>query len=158
MIQRKQTLFLLIAVVALILMPFFPIAKYYGDFSFVLNLFSFKDLTGESPFSSVYNIPLIVVWGLTLLLSIITILLYKKRNLQLRLTSIAIGLIMVFLLLVFIYYTPMIEREFKAFDISTVYSDCISIYLPIIVFIFLILAYRFINKDIKMIKSLDRIR
>ncbi|MDL2241153.1 DUF4293 domain-containing protein [Bacteroidales bacterium OttesenSCG-928-K22] len=158
MLQRKQTIFLLLAVIALVLMPFFPIAKYYGDISYTLNLFNFKDLTGVSPFPSMFNIPLIFIWAITLILCITIIFLYKKRRLQLKLTSVAIAFIMVFLLLIFIYYTPMIEKEFNALNISTYYLDCVSVYLPIIIFLLLILAYKFINKDIKMIKSLDRIR
>jgi len=160
MIQRKQTLFILLSCIALVIMPFFSIASYFGDFSYTLNLFNFKGIIAEiqSPFSSIFNAPLIGIWALTLALNLVIIFLYKKRNLQLRLTSISIGLVMVFMLLIFIYYTPAIEKQLVGFNIKTIYTNSVGIYLPIIAFIFLVFAYNFIKKDIKTMKALDRIR
>lgn len=106
-------------------------------------------------FSPIFNLPLIIIWALSILISFITIFLYKKRSLQMKMISIAIGLVMVFMLLIFIYYTPKVEATLS---VSTDYAKCIGIYLPIVSFIFLILAYRGVRKDDKLVKSLDRLR
>ncbi|MGI6718785.1 MAG: DUF4293 domain-containing protein [Bacteroidales bacterium] len=157
MIQRKQTLFLLFAVVALILVAFFPIVKFYGDFSYILKVFSFDDMskTQTYAYSITNNLPIIILWSLPLILSIVTIFLFKKRKLQMRLISISIILLSVLLLFLFLFYTPKIE---SLFNVKAEYHKCISLYLLLFSIIMLIFSYRGVNKDEKLVKSLDRLR
>ncbi len=157
MIQRKQTLFLFFAVVALILVAVFPIAKYYGDISYILKVFSFEDMSKTSTYaySITNNFPIILLWGVPLILSVITIFLFKKRKLQMRLISISIVLISVLLLFLFLLYTPKIETML---NVKAEYHKCASIYLLLFSIIMLIFSYRGVNKDEKLVRSIDRLR
>jgi hypothetical protein len=83
----------------------------------------------------------------TFLLMIITIFLFKKRTLQLRLCVLGILLEG---LLIFLYY-----RETTAFTLGT-YS--LTAVLHLITLLAFVLAARGIHKDSKMVKDSDRLR
>ncbi len=156
MIQRIQSLFLLISVIACILTFFFPIASFWaeeGSYKFYLTGLQAL-FPGPSP-SSINAIPLIVITALMGLLILIIIFLYKKRILQLRGIRFCIMLNIVLILLILFFYTPAIEKITKA---DADYTSEIGMYFPLISLILLILANRFINKDEKLIKSADRLR
>ncbi len=96
-----------------------------------------------------------VVLGLISFLAFVTIFLYKRRMVQVRLIRFNLLLNIVYLGLIFFYYVPELEA------ITQTNADYISepgIYLPIASVIFLILANRFIMKDEKLIRSADRLR
>ena len=161
MIQRKQTLFLLFSIIALILTAIFPLADFYAKtpeaYSYILKVFSFKPMSDAiaSPYTIGFNISLIIIWIITLLLNTITIFLYKNRKLQMKLVSITIALLFAFIAVIFFYYSPVIEKKLS---VATEYVKCIGIYLPIVSFLFLVLAFRGINKDEKLVQSIDRLR
>ncbi|MDD4142196.1 MAG: DUF4293 domain-containing protein [Bacteroidales bacterium] len=161
MIQRKQSLFLLMSAIIMALIACFPIANYYADsldgYSYILKLFSFKDMSGTlgSIFSGIFNLPLILIWAFSIILSLVTIFIYKRRSLQLKLISVNIALVMSFMLLIFIYYTPKIEKELF---VTTEYSSCFGIYIPVLVFLLLVLAFSGVKKDIRIVQSYDRLR
>jgi hypothetical protein len=67
----------------------------------------------------------------------------------------AILLDIVLIALVFFVYASIIERNLLA---SPDYLDEAGIYFPLISLIFLILASRFIMKDEKLVRSVDRLR
>lgn len=101
------------------------------------------------------TILLAVVLGLIGFLSFVTIFLYKRRMVQLRLIRFGLLMNIVYLALVFFYYVPELE------DIIQTNADYISepgIYLALVSVIFFILALRFIRKDEKLIRSADRLR
>ena len=84
MIQRKQTLFLLLAVIVCALALFFPIGSIapeeMGTDSMVYNL---GVVTGEGALAvSATCIPLFVLLSVTAILSLVTIFLYKNRKVQ----------------------------------------------------------------------------
>ena len=84
MIQRKQTLFLLLAVIVCALGLFFPIGSIapegMGTDSMVYNL---GVVTGEGGLAvSATCIPLFVLLSVTAILSLVTIFLYKNRKVQ----------------------------------------------------------------------------
>ncbi|MDP4240880.1 MAG: DUF4293 domain-containing protein [Bacteroidota bacterium] len=151
MIQRIQSLYLFLAAVALGLVFFFPLA----NLSNIQDLVIFK-ITGFSKFSVLENIPtwpLIIMNVVTLLLTLIIIGLYKKRPLQVRLTRIALMLNVIFIALMYFVYGDHLAKQIKM-DIN--YE--IGSLFPIISMIFQILAMYAINKDERLIKSVDRIR
>ena len=84
MIQRKQTLFLLLAVIVCALGLYFPIGSIapegMGTDSMVYNL---GVVTGEGGLAvSATCIPLFVLLSVTAILSLVTIFLYKNRKVQ----------------------------------------------------------------------------
>ena len=99
--------------------------------------------------------PLITIWAITLLLNFITIFLYKNRKMQMKLISITIILLFVFIAVVFFYYSPLVEKKLS---VATEFSKCVGIYFPVISFLFLVLAFKRIKKDEKLVRSLDRLR
>jgi uncharacterized membrane protein YidH (DUF202 family) len=136
MIQRIQTLWLLLA--AACAFAGFKFSYYSGN---KLNDPALHELNATS------TLLLMITTIAVGVLALITIFLYKKRQLQLRLCVLGILLEAV---LIFLYY-----RETTAFTQGT-YS-LTSILHSIIVLAF-VLAARGINKDEQLIKTSDRLR
>lgn len=138
MIQRIQSIFLLLCAGSLgsnFILPFASSAnkaqQYFED-----GLLSIQD-----------NPLLIALVGLTAVLAIIDIFLYKNRPLQLKL---ALGLI--FLIGVVIGLLGI--SIFNAQDITISLGTA----APIVGLIFATLSYFYIKKDDKLVKSMDRLR
>lgn len=164
MIQRKQTLYLLIASIFaftyLFSSPVFSeitgTMKEGGStetlvISYTETTFSEKDTSIEA--STVKNnyltLTLAVIGGIGLL----TLLLFKKRKLQLRLAS---YLVMFDLLLLFlIYYQNSIGLKLFE-EAETTWK--VFAFLPAILPILHLLALRGIVHDIKLLQSVDRLR
>jgi len=158
MLQRIQSVFLLLAFLATIALFFYPLAGIYSSLStYKFYVYGLKNMVpGEaSLFSFMTTFPLLLLNILIGALSMICIFLYKNRILQAKLGRLAILLDIVLIALVFFVYASIIERNLLA---SPDYLDEAGIYFPLISLIFLILANRFIMKDEKLIRSVDRLR
>lgn len=121
--------------------------------------FATSDKSAIGVFSDqLYNImdnPILI--GLTVIggaLALINIFMYNNRSLQLRLG---------YLLIVLSILLPLVagllmynEGALNASDVGI--EDGLGIYLPIVALITTILANRFIKKDNKLVKSMDRLR
>ena len=155
MIQRIQTIYLsLITILSLLL--------YRGGFM------AFKDgmgsvytvtFNGLAKGTDMANIDLIqklpVISGLIVLLvviSILTMFLFKKRNIQLTLSKILIAIAVVFVLTCS-YYAYSVISEYTARMLLV-----IKTVIPVLILIFSFLAYRGIKKDDDLVKSYDRLR
>ena len=155
MIQRIQTLFLFLVFLIILACFFFPVASFWGDLYIVkLGVLGVEE---QFQYDAVWpnTILLPVVLGLIGFLSFVTIFLYKRRMVQMRLIRFALLLNIVYLALVFFYYVPELE------SITQTNADYITepgVYLSIVSVLFLILALRFIRKDEKLIRSADRLR
>ena len=68
---------------------------------------------------------------------------------------VCLALIIAFLVLVFFYYIPTIEKEIV---LQADYVSAKGMFFPLASLIFIILAQRGIIKDEKLIRSMDRIR
>ncbi len=154
MIQRIQSLYLLLAAIAISLVFFIPLAQlivndeYY--FTFVYRgLFQVK--TGEE-ILSVATLPLAALFYINLLISLITIFLYKRRGLQMRLCIINILMLLGSLGVIYYY----ISVAFSEFEATVSYG--ISAIMPLIAAILTYMAYRGIRKDELLVISMDRIR
>lgn len=151
MIQRIQSLYLFLAAVALGLIFFFPLANLSNSQDIII-----FNVTGFSKFSILEKIPtwpLIVIDLLSLLITIIVIGLFKKRPLQIRLIRIALMLNLGFIALTYFVYGDHLANMIKMqinYSIGSVF--------PLIALIFHVLAMYSINKDERLIKSIDRIR
>ncbi len=151
MIQRIQSLYLFLAAVALGLIFIFPLANLSNSQDLII----FK-VTGFSKFSILEKIPMwpiLVINLLSLLLTIITIGLFKKRLMQIKLIRIALMLNLGFIALTYFVYGDHLAKLIKMqinYEIGSV--------LPLIALIFHVLAMYAINKDERLIKSIDRIR
>lgn len=138
MIQRQQSLWLLLAAVA----SFFSFKNpvYTGN-RMENGTLMFAELDAAS------NMFLLLLTGLSVLLAVLTIFLYKNRKTQFR--SVIGGIVLSVLLLV-IYFL-----EIKKFEQGNFALTCIFV---VAIPIGYIMAARGIRKDEKLIKSLDKLR
>lgn len=156
MIQRIQTVYMSIVVIACISLFFSPITKYISDVrgTYIFFITGMKYMI-EPPiivnFWLTFPLLLIVVSSLVLILA--AIFLYKKRGLQLWFVNIAFLLHIVLIILIFLYYINHFEKLF-----NTLPSYQFGIFIPLISLVGLILASRSIRKDEAMVKSSDRLR
>jgi len=96
---------------------------------------------------------LIILNAITILLTLDVIREYKKRPLQLKLTRAALMLNLVFIALMYFVYCDHLAKMVKMdvnYEIGSIF--------PLIALVFQVLAMYAINKDERLIKSIDRIR
>ena len=141
MIQRKQTLWLLLASAAAFCTLRFP---FYGG----RRLNATANLPNEY-FSAQNNLLLLILTAGVGLLAFISIFLYKNRKLQLRLTVISVIVSLLNLVLYFIETKKFVPEQ-SSYNITSI----IALVIPV----FLFIAARGIRKDEKLVKSLDRLR
>ncbi|MBN1199109.1 MAG: DUF4293 domain-containing protein [Bacteroidales bacterium] len=160
MIQRIQTLFLFLALISGALVFFFPLADFYSNFqeahgNFKLYASELKSMDPDPRLitSIWFTSPLWICAGVSVLLTLVTIFLYKNRMTQLRLVAFTILLNITFVVLVFLIYANKIT---KLTQIEPSYQ--VGIFFPLITLVFLILANRSIRKDEALVKSTDRLR
>jgi len=156
MIQRIQSIFLFLAAIVAVGLFFFPLAWFYGnDNTIAYYVYQAHDHVPSNGqlFSQSFFLPLAILAGLMIVLPFVIIFLYKKMQQQLKLIQLSIFLNLVFIGLVFLFYT---EQLMKATAVEPNYS--FGIFLPLIQLVFLVLALRSIRKDIKLIRSADSLR
>lgn len=156
MIQRKQSVYLLLVAVLMSWMLIRPYAE--------ITLISGRMLIFHSPvirnYSTPhdydyfrYTIPLVFLVFLTGVLNFVNIFLFSRRILQIRLCVISAVLLVVVLLTMLYYYFNVlnsVEHTLHIFRVAAIF--------PIIAIIFNFLAYRAIHQDEMLVKSYDRIR
>lgn len=138
MIQRQQTLWLLLATVAALLTFMFP---------FVTGKGIEKGIEVDKVLKADSNFLLLVCTGASLVLSTAIMFLYKDRKLQLRLCM--AGLLLATIIIV-LYITQMNKMTKSTLALFAV--------LPFIIVIGYYMAFRNIRKDEKLVKSLDKLR
>jgi hypothetical protein len=157
MIQRIQSLFLLIAFLAAAALFFYPLAGIYSQMeTYEFYVYGFKNLgEGSSVISFMTTFPVLLLNILVAAFSIGCIFIYKNRITQMKIVRLAILLEIIFLALVFFVYEKIIETKLHA-----TYDEIIwrGIYAKLISLVFLVLAYRSIMKDEKLVRSVDRLR
>lgn len=138
MIQRQQTLWLLLAAVAALLCFMFPFAT--GK---ILE----KGIVVDKELKADSNFLLLVCTGTSLVLSMAIILLYKDRKLQLKLCLLGLLLAICIIALYILQLNNLTKSTLALFSI-----------LPFLVLAGYYLAFRNIRKDEKLVKSLDKLR
>jgi len=158
MIQRKQSIFLFLAAVAMTLDFVFPIAKFIGDGEYQLEFYIFQVVSlvpdVKLPFDVMFVAPVTALTGLVILGSFVTIFLFRNRMMQATLVR---GLVIFTLgdvALLFFYNIPALE-ELSGIRAEYNYA---GIAMPLLALILLILAINGIIKDEKLVRSADRLR
>lgn len=158
MIQRIQSVFLFLAFVATITLFFYPIAGIYSEmYTYKFYVYELKNMVpGEaSLFTFMTTFPLLLLNIIIGVMAVSCIFLYKNRMRQAKIVRLAILLEIIFIALVFFVYAGIIDKNLHA---TPEYLEEAGIYFPLISLIFLILAYRFIIKDERLVRSADRLR
>ena len=152
MIQRIQTLYLLGIVVLMATALFAPIATFtVAGHEFELTAFS---LSGNGYEES--TIWLGIIMSIATLLPLITIFLYRKRQLQVRLCGAEAVLIVGSIVFIALYYW-LSSRFFEGVTVDHKQFGWAAP-MPIVSLILIYLAGRAIFKDEILVRSLDRIR
>jgi hypothetical protein len=151
-----------LAIIAGVLIFFFPIATYLSDTSYLkfflhmikeLSSEPFNDMSVENmKFEQWFTLPLSGGQTVIVILIFISIFRYKKRITQIRLNNLSIFLNVLLVGGIF-YYTTMLEEMTGA---ASQYG--IGAVFPLISIILLFLANYYIRKDEKLIRSTYRLR
>ncbi len=146
MIQRIQSIFLFLASGAL-----------FGLFGIP---FATSEQTDTALFADqVYNLfdnPLLIAFAaLAGLIAFINIFLFKNRSLQMKLGYLTITLSILLLVLAIFFVFQSAQQDATSIEIQENY---LGLAMPVIAIIFVLLANRSINKDNKLVKSMDRLR
>ena len=139
MLQRIQTIYLLLAAITTGVLPFvFPL---------------WKQITGTTTvdFYFMTEINYVALFGLSTTLSIVSIMTFKKRQNQFVMGRLNI-ILNLFLLGLFVYRLLTVSGE------ASVSEKGIGMFLPIVAIVFLVLANKAIKKDEDLVKSVDRLR
>ena len=152
MIQRIQSLYLLLASAFMSLTLFMPIATFVVDGQ-TYELTAFSLTCGEMSQSTIW---LGIILAIATALPLITIFLFKKRTLQIRLCAVEVVLLIGSLVLVALYYW-LTSRLFEGLVIEHRQFGWAAP-MPIVALVLSYLASRAIFKDEVLVRSLDRIR
>ena len=152
MIQRIQSVYLLLVVVLMGVVMSLPLGIYIGADGGVSSLRALGiDIAGVGHDSSCWGLFAIAL--LSAIIALATIFLYKNRKLQVRLTIfnilVIIGWYATFIAFVMAYKEQLVSASFHC---ST---GCV---LPLIAVFFYLLAIRGIRKDERLVKAADRLR
>ena len=137
MIQRIQTIYLLLAFVVTGVLPFF------------IPLWT---MTDGKEYLFMHNQAYVVAFGLSTTLSLLSIISFKKRQNQFVIDRLNIILNLI-LLGLFVYRSLNLSGETLA-----VSEKGIGMFLPIVAIVLLVLANKAIKKDEDLVKSVDRLR
>ena len=137
MIQRIQTIYLLLAFIITGVLPF---------------IFPLWTLNNGNDYYFMQNQIYVILFGLSTTLTVLSIVSYKKRQNQFVIGRLNIILNLI-LLGLFVYHSLNLSGE------TVVVSEKgIGMFLPIVAILLLALANKAIKKDEDLVKSVDRLR
>lgn len=155
MIQRVQTIYLLLSITVCAVLLYFPMGIIVGesDLTYFINGFAGTDQSEMIE----YNYPLIVIFGSILLLQAMAIFDFKNRKRQVIFVQISL------VLLVALVVGIMMLPDFTGLPVPQSEEEVVldltwNIFLIVIPWILTYLAIRAIKKDDALIRSADRMR
>ena len=154
MIQRIQTVYMLIAELLVGVLYFVPFGEIAGKDGTIYRLGINGIFPEGNPKSEAIssNLPLVILWVVSLILIVVTIFLFENRKRQMRLLM--INILILFALGGLIFFDVWSGSK----QLSGHYSLSIYFVFPAIAAILLIMGYRAIGKDEALVRSIDRIR
>jgi len=152
MIQRIQSVYLLLASIAVLMLFFFPIAVLTIEPNglFICRYRGLYELVEGKEILKAATYYLAILLFINLLISVITIFKYKNRTTQMRLCL--INMLLLTGSAAVIYFSA----SFSGLQALVQYKPVAL--MPVLAIILSFLAYKGIQKDEKLIKSIDRIR
>ena len=167
MLQRIQTIFMTLAAIAMILVLFFPIWE-KSDQRYdeerreyaIMNAFElrYEQRTSDNSVSELLGtqstLPISIGAGLSALVMLISITRYKNRMTQVKLNALFSLLSAATFVGIYFY----ISKANALLDPTVFGTFLIGFYLPIVAMFNNFIANRFIRKDEKLVRSMDRIR
>lgn len=158
MIQRIQSIYIVLAAMAGALTFFFPFAHFYSDGAEIAEYAMFGVFNIQSQLvemSGPYPFPAWIFGAQAVILPILALFLFRNRNTQIRLVKLGYLLNLGFIVYLFFAIDKINETLYEG-ALSIVYH--VGFFMPVAAILFYFLALRGIKKDEALIKSLDRIR
>ncbi|PLX06392.1 MAG: DUF4293 domain-containing protein [Marinilabiliales bacterium] len=153
MIQRIQSLYLILAMACMGLLLFLPfgeiITKSYETVELGIKGFEYQN-DGKT---EIFNVlPLTIMLSLSVLVTFVSIFLFKKRMIQIRFNvfNLIIQIGSIGLMFFYLFQASSVAGES--------WSTKIWIIMPLIAMIFTYLAIRAIGKDEALVRSISRMR
>jgi hypothetical protein len=170
MIQRKQSVYLFFAAAILSVTYFFPLAAFIGEAnSLVLYVYKVISLVPDLQveLSPYFILPMFTIVSLVVMMSLVTIFIFKNRRIQLLLVRFMLLLLLIYIGVFFFYYVDVLSNlsgGVAAYPNALIIPST-EIQIPTIVFlvplisaVLLLMASRGIISDEKLIRSTDRLR
>ncbi len=149
MIQRIQTIFLLISGILLAILLFAPLAVLQIDDATFYEIYT-KGYVMESNIQ--YSYSLLIFNAITILLTLMIIFMYKNRIAQMRFC--VYNIILLIGLQGVIFYTIYATASKLEAEVFLEYAAL----LPIVAAILHFIAFKYIKRDEELVKAADRIR
>ena len=161
MIQRVQSIFLLIAIIIPIVLIFIPLGYVDTDLArYVYNSISLKEMIPDGA-SVIRLYYLSFCLFMTSALSAVALFTYKNRVKQMQIVSITMIIFLVTLLLILWICPDVIFKKFfgaRMEDYTFIFNTVPLLILIVIEAVCLFFANRFIKKDEELVRSADRLR
>jgi len=151
MLQRKQTIYLFIAIVVTVIALVFPLGFYEQEGLVTGNMYNLWIITAQDMHDMVVW-PLFAIQLVTLPLAVISIFAYRNRIFQSRLCSLNI-LLLVGWYIVFVVYTFVFNGRY-----NSVFHYSLIDLLPLLSIILYFIARKGIMAEEKLVRDADRIR
>ena len=150
MIQRKQTLFLLLAVVLGVVTLCLPVASVYDQGLCTASIYNllWLDAQGAAHYDVCY---LFVLLLLASSLSLLTVFLYKRRPLQ-------AALCLVDMLLFLVWYVALVVVSKQLSPDALNFQLALPAALPAVSIILCFMARKGVVADERLVRSMDRLR
>lgn len=155
MIQRIQSLYLILTTLLSVLFLKGSYLTFFKESGSIISISLkgiFHEVQGKGEEVLYGSLPLYLLIIFIFLISIVTILSFRNRKIQLWLSKSLIVVISI-LIIISVIYSLLIVKKYDATIIPG-----IKMIIPVALLILSIMAYRGINKDIDLIKSYDRLR
>lgn len=153
MIQRIQSIYLLLAGLFPAITFFVPILHFTADNKQYLTMYSLGYDAAMYPEMAGVKLPALAVFTfIAILIPLLTIFVYKKRRLQIRLINITICSIIAW----YVAFAAHVFSIVNEMNLSMSFDVCAV--LPLLSIITLLMAHRSIRKDEELIRAADRIR
>jgi hypothetical protein len=156
MIQRKQTIFLALALFSFVFLFIFPFANFRlgTEVTCYISILAIQNLDGFTKLNYMF---IIMQISATLFMSLVgvAIFMYKKRPLQVRLCAFAVLTNILMIGAVFVT-TTMFTNTLQLPKDAINYL--LPAYIPLVTLLLVNFAQRAIRKDETMVRSLDRLR
>ncbi len=157
MLQRIQTIFLVLVVILGVLFSFLPILGFMGyETNYVMNAYK-TVAVDDATIIIAKNMGVGVMQGLVFLVALGTIFLYKNRSLQMKLSKLNI-LLLALQIAAIVMYSDAIKTAIGPNANDVLVSFKFGSVIPVISLILTYLAIRFIKKDDSLVRSADRLR
>ena len=162
MSQRLQSIFFFLSALLFTLLFFLPLADYFGELNILrFNVYGVESKLpdGTVPFKTAFSLPVLILAITTMLLSgYLAMGLFRAVKLAqfaklYKIARINIIVIVAWIALVFGYYVRAVGRPIGADP-----SYKVGIFLPLAALLLTIAATMGLKKDIKKVRSTDRIR